>query len=134
MTPKLFSPAHANAALPLVRRIVSDIVEHQGRLADLVSAYQEAKRAAQPSPAALDDARRALTNVTAQRDACVAELTDLGVQLKDAQTGLIDFPSQLEGEEVLLCWRLGEERVEFFHTETAGFAGRRPIPVPAPVG
>ncbi len=133
MTEKLFSAYQANAALPLVRQIVTDIVVNQSRLAELAAEYQKKKRVPDASQVALNDAMREMVVVTAQRDACVAELVDLGVEMKDAATGLIDFPADLDGERVLLCWRLGEERVEFFHTETEGFAGRKPIPVPVSV-
>jgi len=50
-----------------------------------------------------------------------------GVQVKDPDTGLIDFPAEIGGEPALLCWRVGEERIEFWHTLDGGFAGRRPI-------
>ncbi len=52
---------------------------------------------------------------------------DHGVQVKDADSGLIDFPTEIDGEPALLCWRVGEERIEFWHTLDGGFAGRRPI-------
>jgi hypothetical protein len=50
-----------------------------------------------------------------------------GVQVKDIDTGLIDFPTEIDGEPALLCWRVGEERIEYWHTLEGGFAGRRPI-------
>jgi hypothetical protein len=50
-----------------------------------------------------------------------------GVQVKDPDTGLIDFPTEIDGEPALLCWRVGEERIEFWHTLDGGFAGRRPL-------
>jgi hypothetical protein len=130
MTEKLFSPAQANAALPLVRLIVADVVQHHVRLAELVTSYQRKKREPAASQIALNEAKQELAQATSQRDACVAELTDLGVQLKDAGAGLVDFPGELDGAPVLFCWKLGEERVEYFHTETDGFAGRKLIPVP----
>jgi len=133
MAEKLFSPAQANAALPLVRQIAGDVAEHQARLADLSRAYEKKRREPDASQHELNDTRRALAAATGERDACIAELADLGVQVKDAATGLLDFPGQLDGEPVLLCWRLGEERVEYFHTASEGFAGRRPIPVPVHV-
>jgi hypothetical protein len=128
--PKHFSPAQANAALPLVRQIVNDVVAHHGRLAELVIAYQKKKRETGTSQIALNEAKRELAQVSTQRDDCVGELVDLGVQLKDAGQGLVDFPGELDGEPVLFCWKLGEDRVEYFHTETEGFAGRKLIPVP----
>ena len=60
-------------------------------------------------------------------DKLVHRIQDLGVQIKDLSVGLMDFPAMHEGHEVLLCWRYGEERVEFWHEIEAGFAGRQVI-------
>ncbi|MFN8522098.1 MAG: DUF2203 domain-containing protein [Chloroflexota bacterium] len=57
----------------------------------------------------------------------VGALTDLGVQLKDPSMGLIDFPSLRDGRVVLLCWRLGEPTVAFWHETDTGYAGRQPL-------
>ena len=58
----------------------------------------------------------------------VAEVSDIGVQLKDHSRGLIDFPSMRDGRVVLLCWQLGErDEIEFWHETEAGFAGRQPL-------
>jgi hypothetical protein len=57
----------------------------------------------------------------------VAELTRLGVQVKDPDTGLVDFPARRGGEDVLLCWQAGEDAVSWWHDLESGFAGRRPI-------
>ena len=54
-------------------------------------------------------------------------LFEEGIILRDAETGLIDFPSQRDGQDVFLCWRLGEERVGFWHGPESGFTGRRPL-------
>ena len=54
-------------------------------------------------------------------------LSDRGIVLRDPETGLIDFPARREGEAVFLCWRLGEDRVGFWHGPEGGFAGRRPL-------
>ena len=57
----------------------------------------------------------------------VAYLADRGILLRDPDTGLIDFPAERDGEEVFLCWRLGEEGVGFYHGVHSGFSGRRPL-------
>jgi hypothetical protein len=57
----------------------------------------------------------------------VEGLTAQGIVLRDAETGLLDFPSRREGREVFLCWRLGEDRVDFWHGPESGFSGRRPL-------
>jgi hypothetical protein len=61
--------------------------------------------------------------------ACVEELDRLGIQVKDLDTGLIDFPSVRDGEEILLCWQLGEDEIAWWHRVDDGFAGRRPLPL-----
>jgi hypothetical protein len=57
----------------------------------------------------------------------VDRLIALGLQVKDVEAGLVDFPALRDGEEVLLCWRVGEAAVEWWHGHDEGFAGRRPI-------
>jgi hypothetical protein len=78
--------------------------------------------------AAIDDARsKEFADALEEFEQCVRDLGELGVQIKDPQTGLLDFPATRDGEDVLLCWRLGEESVEYWHDLTSGFAGRRQI-------
>jgi hypothetical protein len=57
----------------------------------------------------------------------VAEIHATGVQVKDIDIGLLDFPCRVEGEIVLLCWKLGEEKITHWHSSEEGFAGRKPI-------
>jgi hypothetical protein len=57
----------------------------------------------------------------------VAEIDAIGVQVKDLDSGLLDFPCRIDGEVVLLCWRMGERAIEHWHTIEAGFQGRQPL-------
>jgi len=57
----------------------------------------------------------------------IAEIDSIGVQVKDLNSGLLDFPCMLDGEIVLLCWRLGEKQITHWHTLDGGFASRRPL-------
>jgi hypothetical protein len=57
----------------------------------------------------------------------VEELSKRGVVLRDAETGLVDFPAVQQGDRVFLCWRIGEDRVGFWHDLKAGFSGRKPL-------
>lgn len=124
---KLFTVEEANNLLPSVREILKQIRHSRRRLATY---RDEAKLAA-------DNAEQGgggvagglqyanfLTTFTSE----LAELEALGVQLKDFDRGLIDFPSLRDGRVVLLCWQLGEgDRVEWWHDVDAGFAGRTPL-------
>ncbi|HYX84959.1 MAG TPA: DUF2203 domain-containing protein [Gaiellales bacterium] len=71
--------------------------------------------------------RAELEQAHAELGEIVQRFTDQGVQVKDIDSGLIDFPAEIDGEPALLCWRVGEERIEFWHTLDGGFAGRRPL-------
>ena len=73
-------------------------------------------------------ARKAAREKAIQRikDA-ISEIDATGVQVKDLDVGLLDFPCKVEGEIVLLCWKLGEAKIAFWHDTTSGFASRQPI-------
>jgi hypothetical protein len=64
--------------------------------------------------------------VQAAKDA-LGEIDSIGVQVKDLEQGLLDFPSMMDGKPVLLCWKLGEAAIAYWHTEEEGFAGRKPL-------
>ena len=57
----------------------------------------------------------------------LAEIEAIGVQVKDLEKGLLDFPSVMDGKPVLLCWKLGEKTIGYWHSEEEGFAGRKPL-------
>lgn len=126
---QLFSVDQANRTLPLVRRIVEDVVrEHRRRTERLV----QLDLLASTSPDATADPRvvpleREIQAIARELDGFERELRALGIQLKDPRIGLIDFPSNLDGRRVLLCWHLGEPAVQFWHDEHSGFAGRQPL-------
>jgi len=60
----------------------------------------------------------------------VAEIEEIGVQLKDLEQGLLDFPCVIDGKTVLLCWKLGEKEIGYWHAPEDGFAGRKPLDAP----
>ncbi len=117
-----FTIEQANRSLPLVRRIVRDIVNAHERAMQLQGRLEEltANQSTSPLQAQLDEAME-------QLQAYVSELNDVGVELKDYEAGLIDFLARHQGRDVYLCWRLGEETIAYWHELHAGFAGRQPI-------
>ena len=85
--------------------------------------------AAAPAPdtVRIDRLQRDIQAAARGIDAFVRELTDLGVEMKGFDVGLVDFPGEMDGRPVCLCWRLGEPAVAHWHERDAGFAGRRPL-------
>lgn len=132
---RLFSVEDANKTLPLVRRIVEDVVR-QHRLwrekileLDLVASSSRADE-----PRGRAEQLEAEAQLLAREiDGYSHELDDLGILLKDRRMGLVDFPSEAGGRKILLCWRLGESEIQYWHDEDAGYAGRQPLQ-PTPVG
>lgn len=126
---QLFTVDQANRTLPLVRRIVEDIVrEHRRRTEKLVELdiLTTAAQSDLPDPRVVA-LEREIAAISRDVDGFERELRDLGIQMKDPRMGLIDFPSNLDGRRVLLCWHLGESSVQFWHDENAGFSGRQPL-------
>jgi hypothetical protein len=129
---RLFSVEEANRSLPLVRAIVEDIVR-QSRLVDglqqrLQRVLRERRR---PSDDLYSEELAQTQNELEAEDeklqSYVAELLNLGVELKSDEIGLCDFRSMMNGREVYLCWRLGEPQVMFWHELDAGFTGRQSL-------
>jgi hypothetical protein len=122
---RLFSPAEANRALVLVRRIVSDITRNYRRLRELHEKYQMLDQHGDLLEA--EQTRQEYVAVTDHLAELREELEDVGCELKDFELGLVDFPSVRDGCEVCLCWKLGEEKVTHWHENSAGYAGRKPL-------
>jgi hypothetical protein len=106
------------------------MVEVRARLAELEDEQREVVRivAGNGSGEGVGDARTPeFAKLARELQEIVDELALIGVQVKDADTGLLDFPAVHDGEDVLLCWRVGEPAVEWYHRLEDGFAGRRRI-------
>jgi len=130
-----FTVEHANRTLPLVRRIVGDIVTLHQRWCDIIAALDvlaSTQRADEPNDRG-EQLERDAQALAREIDECQRELESLGILLKDRRQGLVDFPTLMGGRRVLLCWRLGEPEVQFWHEEDAGFPGRQPL-TPSLVG
>jgi hypothetical protein len=132
---RYFTVEEANKALPLVRMILGDIVRQYRVVEDLqqrlAGVTRERRRPSNDlyteelaqSQAELEAEESKLTSY-------IDELKRLGVEFK-GPAGLCDFYSIMDGREVFLCWRLGEDEVSYWHDIDAGFAGRQPLPAHA---
>jgi len=129
---KFFSVEQANKTLPLVEKIVGDIVRQLQVVHDLdarlagVLRREGKRRGDDPYSEEVSHTKAELEAEAERLHAYQEELEHLGVELKGAD-GLCDFPAQKDGREVCLCWKLGEPAVGFWHEVKAGFAGRQPI-------
>ncbi|HEY3920609.1 MAG TPA: DUF2203 domain-containing protein [Gaiellaceae bacterium] len=130
MADRTFTPDEANNALAQVRPLAERMVELRAELARLEDEQREVVRivAGNGSGEGVGDARTPeFAKLARELQDVVGELTLIGVQLKDADAGLLDFPAVREGVDVLLCWRVGEDAVEWWHGPEDGFEGRRRI-------
>lgn len=127
-----FSVASANQTLPLVRAIVSDIVElyrevreREERLTRITRGRSKDARPDDPYSEEVEQVRQDLERDVDRLQGFIDELQELGVEFKDPVMGLVDFPAKRDGKEVCLCWKLGEPSVDFWHTVESGFQGRQ---------
>ena len=136
-TAPVFTPESANKALAYIRAVVDDVVDAFARLrtaeeirARALAGSPTTGRTPEARDRTLRDAENA--RATAREDLVRVnlELEKAGVELKDPETGLIDFPGERGGRRVYLCWKKGETSVEFWHDVESGFRGRRPIADP----
>lgn len=118
---KYFTLAEANKMLPLVKVIVADIATQATSMKERHEGMQDLTG---PAREEIEDA---IENDQDRLQELIDELTELGVELKDFFTGLIDFPCWTNGREVCLCWKLDEPAIGHWHEVWAGFAGRRKI-------
>lgn len=120
---RTFSLEEANRALPLVRRILDDVVKaHEQLLLE-----RERSAALKASTPAARVAQERVEALEEDLNGYMAEMDQIGCLCKDPARGLVDFPALREGRIVFLCWKLGEREVSHWHEVEAGFAGRHPV-------
>lgn len=124
---QLYTVDRANRTLPLVRRIVEDIVREHERWQDAIARLDLLMSNSDTVDLRVVALEKEVQAIARDIDAFQGELEALDIQLKDRRLGLVDFPTEIDGRRALLCWRLGEPSVQFWHDEDAGYAGRQPL-------
>lgn len=119
---RYFSVEEANRALPYVSRIVGDVTAAYGRIVQI----RRELEGGEPLVSAAE-LEREYDRCMDRLSGLIDELHDVGVELKDFEKGLVDFPALHDDREVLLCWKRGEKGIAHWHEVDAGFAGRRPV-------
>lgn len=123
---RVFSLAEANRALVLVRKITQEMISAYSELLELRSEFEELSMSL-VARERIEEVRGAIEYRLNTLNRLREELSDIGVELKDFKTGLVDFPANHQGRRVYLCWRHGEDRIAFWHDTDSGFSGRKPI-------
>jgi hypothetical protein len=128
------TPEEANASLVEVGPLVEQMVERRREHAEALERQEELEGRIRGNgggipPATLAEAAAEIERLERELSGIVDEIVELGAEVKDLDEGLIDFPALRGGETVLLCWKLGEGEIEYWHRVEDGFAGRRPLPL-----
>lgn len=119
---RYFTAAEANRALPYVSRVAEDISCVYGSVIHLRRQLEEAELHDETA-----EVERQYERAMDRLSQLVDELHAVGVELKDFERGLVDFPALHQGREISLCWCRGEDQVTQWHEVDAGFAGRQPV-------
>lgn len=131
--PKLFSLREAERLRVELEPVLIEAIEARRKLGELDVKLGKIAERIQRAGGLLvryEDAAK----LRIERNSIEEELRDkldrihsTGCIVKDLDVGLLDFPARIDGEEVYLCWKLGEDRIRFYHSQSEGFAGRKPI-------
>lgn len=130
MIKKYFTVEEANRLLPVIQVELQLLQETKKKFEEKYALLQQLKKNAKP----MTDEEDLFFTIECELEFLQIEARSQihsfhlkGVQLKDIDMGLIDFPTVLEGEEVLLCWKQGEEHVGHYHSYSEGYTGRKPL-------
>jgi hypothetical protein len=130
--PRYFTTEEANEALAEVRPLTEELVGHRRALVELQERQATlttriAGNGGNVEPHELEEVQEQLDEEVAGIARCVARIHEAGALVKDLDAGLVDFPALRGDDEILLCWRLGEQKIAFWHGLDEGFSGRKPL-------
>jgi hypothetical protein len=127
-----FTLDEANAAVEELRPVVERAVSHRRKLAEAqrqqaALVIQIGGNGGDLQPSELREVQETIQREAAALTECIDQITHAGAQIKSLEEGLLDFLSLRGDEEVLLCWKLGEDEIAYWHGVDEGFAGRKPL-------
>lgn len=121
---KHFTVTEARAEIPALKRSFQELHDLRDAIKVGAPRHDEARKAGEGNGGGGEDAGAYMVaNVRFQE--IVRQISDRGIQVKDLERGLVDFPHLRDGQEVFLCWHLGEETISYWHEIEAGYAGRK---------
>ena len=118
----------ATELLPEVRRIVGRLQQVWMDAGTERRGFEDAPTSSRRTPVEVSLAHQALVAALGDVQPLVAWLRSRNIVLRDPGTGLIDFPSEVDGQDAFLCWRLGEDAIDYWHKRDEGFDNRKPLP------
>jgi hypothetical protein len=132
MAPRYFTLDEANEALAELRPLAEQMVEYRGELVDAQGrraalGAQVGTNGGDLTPSDFAEAEEELERSAAALAECIERIQAAGVLIKDLDRGLLDFPALRDGDEILLCWQVGEDDIRYWHGVEEGFAGRKPL-------
>ena len=122
----LFTPQEASKLLPDIKPKIKELIERKKVVARLHNEIEKYNLLGF-RPAEVAEKAAQLDALVEQMTRKISELEDLGVEVKDLDFGLVDFPAERYGESVVLCWRFGEPEVAFWHKPNEGYNGRKSL-------
>jgi hypothetical protein len=132
MAPRYFTLDEANEALEELRPLAEQMVARRGELVEAQSrraslGAQVGTNGGDLTPSDFAEADEQLEQAASELAQCIERIQAAGVLIKDLDRGLLDFPALRDGEEILLCWHVGEDEIRYWHGTEEGFAGRKPL-------
>ncbi|WP_421617786.1 DUF2203 domain-containing protein [Brevibacillus sp. TJ4] len=127
MNKKIFTQEQANQLLPYVKEEISFLQDAKRRYFEAYRQREQVRKRQPVDEQELFDLECRLDFMEMEAQMRISRLTSQGIQVKDIDMGLVDFPSIIDGKEVLLCWKAGEESVSHYHGLHDGFLGRKPL-------
>jgi len=130
---RIFTLNEAQTLLPVVEALLRKAQAAGRRSSDLEEEMQQISQrifllgGVHVDIVAVARRRAELDKATQEVQDTLTEIDSIGVQVKDLDKGLLDFPSVLDGKSILLCWKLGEKEIAYWHSPEDGFAGRKPL-------
>ena len=124
----LFTPQEASKLLSDIKPKVKELIERKKVVAKLHEEIEKYNLLGF-RPAEVAEKAAQLDALVEDMTRNISELEDLGVEVKDLDFGLVDFPAERYGESVMLCWRYGEPEVSFWHKPNEGYNGRKPLKI-----
>jgi hypothetical protein len=130
---RYFTPGEVEALIPALTAIMDDVMAAHAEATVVREGFSAEEHRISMSGGAMIDhglwrrGREDLERIGARIQARLDEIAGLGGVIKDAGTGLVDFPHLRDGEVVNLCWKHGETAIEYWHGLDEGFAGRKPL-------